>query len=94
MEVVILTKYTVIVQMPCGELNVGVTNNISCYMKQQRSKTHNGYFHQKRNLGSAKVVFCVKGDYKDSIKRFPTRAFITMLKIYDPLDDAINQILN
>lgn len=85
--------YTLIVKMPCGQYTVGRSTNIDYFLEACRKKSNRGYFHQKRNIGRARIVFLVKGDYVRSIKCFGGKKFMSMMKNYDPLNDALYQVL-
>jgi len=84
--------YTVIVKLPSDQYTIGVTTDVSTFMKQQRGKSQRGYYHHKDNVGRAKVVFCVKGDFRKQIKSMGIVNFIKVMDSYEPFHDAIGQL--
>jgi len=79
--------------MPSGEFYVGKTHDVTHFLQECRSKACNGYFHQKKNSGACKLLFKVDGDWTKELKAFGGRKFMLMIASYDPLDDAIHQLL-
>ena len=84
---------TVIALMPCGEYYVGTTKDPEHFIQECKSKYRAGYFYQKRNKGQIRIVFSVPGDYTYNIKAFGAKQFMQMMYNYEPLQDAIIQIL-
>ena len=84
---------TVIAVMPCKEYYVGTCTDVDKFIQEAKSKYRAGYFYQKRNKGQIRIVFSVPGDYTTNIKAFGARQFMEMMYNYEPLQDAIIQLL-
>lgn len=85
-------KYTVIMQMSSGQYYVGYTATPKKLLQDKRKEVVDGFFHQKKNLGNAKIVFCVEGDFRRDIKRIGAKTFMSIMDAYDPFIDFIGQI--
>ena len=88
-----MTQWTVIIRLSSGQFYVDCTDNVETLLQKKRDEVVNGFFHHKKNRGKAKVVFCVKGDFKTKIKAFGSKKFMEVMDVYDPLYDVIGQIL-
>ena len=89
-----MITWTVIVKASGGGYHTGLTNNVSTFLKECKTKYHAGYFSQKKMKPPWKVMFTVKGDYKKEITLFGASKFLRLLESYDPIEDGIYQILN
>jgi len=85
--------FTIVVKMPSGDFYVGKSSTTEGFMRLCQDKFRAGFFHQKRNLGRAQIVFCVKGDFVRNIRSFGIGRFMSLINSYEPVTDRIVQLL-
>ena len=85
--------WTVIIKMSSGQHHITKTDDVENVLKNKRALVSNGYFHQKKNLGEARIVFCVKGNHELGLKKFGAKKFLKLLSDYNPLHDAIGRLI-
>lgn len=83
---------TIIICLGTGRYVVALTDDPEKFLENMRRKK-SVYYSQKRHQGEAKIVWSIKGDFKDKIKRFGSGRFIKMTQTYDPLDDWLNRTI-
>ena len=86
-------KWTIIINSMNGKFSVGCTKDVSKFMDEKRALCNKGYWHTKTFREPCRIVFLVKGDYEAQIRAFGSKKFLKMMHDYDPLNDALNRLI-